>query len=524
VASETVQILLKARDEATAVINRVQGELAALSGPLGRIAVAGGPFGALVAGAAAAAGGIVAMGKAIADNVEQLDRLAKLTGVGIERLQVLRQVIEEDGGSAESLTGALTNLNRSIATQDPLLKQLGIVTHDTYSAFTQLVEILNRSADTAKVTEIAFRLMGKGSADLIGNLGALATRVEKSDERMRKYGALITEETAPASRELDKQLDELSLAWKGLATSMQTLVVPAATATVKAFGVIAEGARELVRALSSAEAGIKSLMEAHRRFQPGAAMGSFLSGVAPPASTPAPAKDSLAGINLGPGKKAPQPPSEADWAELWEKLARKAMERNEQAQMLDEETEKLMQQAVGKLGTFETKTGEVLTRAQLERRNVILGWEQFTAELLSSASVLNASIGAVFTGLESGLTGVLSRLGDKTQTVMGAIKDVVASVGQEIAKLLAELAAAAIVKSALGFGPLSWLKGGAGGGGGGGGVGPGFGESGWRRATVINNHFEVSAFDKRGIVESLTSPNGALRAAFADAALRRLPH
>src|SRR3972149_3570350 len=156
--ANVVEILIRARDEASRVLQRVAGETSALSATAGRLAGPG-ALGAVVITATATAGAIFVMGRRFADMTEQLERLSARTGVASRDLQILREILREGGGDAEALTLALQFLNRSIATGDPVLKQLGITTQDVGEAFRQLIDILSRSSDKAKVTEVAMRLM-----------------------------------------------------------------------------------------------------------------------------------------------------------------------------------------------------------------------------------------------------------------------------------------------------------------------------------------------------------------------------
>lgn len=234
-AKNVEEIVLQARDEASAVINNVAGQLGGLGTVLTRLAQTAGPVGFGLAGVAAAAGGIVLVGAKLADTVEQLDLLASRTGVSIERLQVFRRVIEEAGGDPETLTTALSFLNRAIATGDPLLAKLGITTKDTFDAFMQLSQAFAGSEDTAKKTEIAFQLLGRGAGNLIGLMPSLGSAFRDMDAQMRATGGLIEGEVAAKARELDKDLDTLSRNWSGFLTRIQSATVPWAAEIVQQF-------------------------------------------------------------------------------------------------------------------------------------------------------------------------------------------------------------------------------------------------------------------------------------------------
>lgn len=231
----TAEFVVKARDEASAALARITGATTDLRGAFNSLASKAGVFGLIATGAAAAVGGIVAAGKAMADTVETLDRTAVRTGVSIERLQAIQEVVRQGGGDVDAVTAALGFLNRAIATQEPLLGKLGITTHDTYAAFTQLAGVLSRSSDAAARTEVAFKLMGRGAGEIIGLLGEVATQSDAMQQSLRESGGLISGQTAESARKLDKQLDALGQTWRSLTTSFQALAVPIATVVVGMF-------------------------------------------------------------------------------------------------------------------------------------------------------------------------------------------------------------------------------------------------------------------------------------------------
>jgi len=229
------QVVVEAQDRATDIIRRVSGEMGALGDTLVQLASKGGLAGLGVAAVGAALGGITVVGRGVADQVEQLDLMATRTGVSVEALQVLRQEIKEMGGDSESLTMALTFLNRAIAKGDPLLKQLGITTHDTFAAFTQLSTAFASSDDTAKKTEIAYQLLGRGSAQLLGILPKLAASFDSTRSSMEAAGGVLSGNVLESARNLDAESDRLGRNWSSLMTSMRASTVPTANSVVEAL-------------------------------------------------------------------------------------------------------------------------------------------------------------------------------------------------------------------------------------------------------------------------------------------------
>lgn len=244
-AGGIAEFIIRAKDEATAVINAVSNSLQKVSASGAGIKSAGinlAIFNQAIQGLQTAqqlaSTAIQIFGGNLAAQVETLDKLAAKTGVAIEPLQVLQHIIRDAGGDADGLNMAFVNLNRSIATNDPLLAQLGVTSKDTFGAFIQLAEAFSTSDDTAKKTEIAMRLLGKAGADLVGLMPELVDKFSSTDEQMRRSGELIgdgPDGLATKARKLDEQMDRLSNNWSGFMNRMQSATIPHVNSMVREF-------------------------------------------------------------------------------------------------------------------------------------------------------------------------------------------------------------------------------------------------------------------------------------------------
>jgi hypothetical protein len=244
-AGNTVEFILKARDEASKAIRRLAGEVGGLSTVTAKLAGTAGAVG-LVAGAAVTAGAaVVAMGRHLANDVERLDRLASATGATIPQLQTLEMTFENAGIASEQAGKALTFLNRAIGRGDPLLKAMGITSRNAYEAMMQLSDVFARSDDTAKKAAISQKLLGKASAEVSGSMASLRTDTVATNEAMREAGALYGEGVTADAKKLDAQLDALNIRFRGVKTTLATEVAPAAITVIEQFVALWKVARAL---------------------------------------------------------------------------------------------------------------------------------------------------------------------------------------------------------------------------------------------------------------------------------------
>lgn len=463
-----IEILLQGRNQtgpafnaAGAQVRTLGRELAnlnpAVGGAIGQVEGLAGAFGgmvgpALIAGAALAGIAAAGVGAAInlSDTVEQLDRMAARTGVGIEPLQVLRQTLEEGGGNAESLTMALSFLNRAIATNDPILKQLGITTKDTFTAFMQLATALANSTDAGKRTEIAYQLLGRGSADLLGNLKSLVDEYGRMDSAMRANGAMISGTAAPALRELDARADSLKENWKGLMNNLAVLATPTANVVVGSLNAMIGGTIEFAKAVREQAVGaLEDLAEADEKVRPvemlalpgGGQQAGAIERASYAAGVSATRVDPLAGVNLALKK------TKAEAKAVSESIAeviRQAMQLNDA---------EAAHPALGVRSTTGTlRPGEPVAQGQPRAtpRGLMLAEvadaKRAMDDILSVASMTRDSLAAIFEGLQSGFQTAFQGIIQGTMNLRNALISIFQSLVSSITAELARLEAASVFK------------------------------------------------------------------------------
>ena len=511
--------------QAESNLQRFEGKLMGLGGSLLKLGASMGVASAitdrLIGSLSQAAGAVAQMPFALADTVEQLDRLALRTGVSSENLQVMQRIIRESGGNSEALTTALSFLNRAIAEGNPVLAQLGITTTDTFRAFMQLADLFARSDDAAKKNWISFKLLGRGGAELISEMTSVAQSFRATRSEMLETQGLITEKVAPAARALDQSMNTLANNWESATTRMKAALVPWANAALEAFNRIAENANkaDIGETGSGGRRGADIVRDAESR----ARRRSF--GERDRDLNTGWTADIVAGVKTDEAKESPRAKRLEEIRTLLN-LSAVAAERVLQRLEAIEGHKKAQQilDALHDARPIEQRLEEAaaFTPQQMNRRGVTgapdvatavddlrkvpekqldaltqvrVEWEAFVEEVLSASSILDESLSGLWNGLQGGFGTVFRNLTNETQTFASAMKTIFEALVQEVLAMLARIAAAPA-----GVGGGSAIIGG----------------TSAARAPVGaagNVHVTINSLDARTALEQVVSPFGILRTA-----------
>lgn len=261
-------LLIEAKDEATAVLNRISGNVLSLHHAMEQLATKAGPLGQLTLAFISIGGAVVTAGTQLAETYKHLQLLSESTGIATTDLEVFKTVAEEMGSDGESLGTVFMRLNKAIAENDPRLRQLGITTRDTKTAFMELAQAFAGNSDMAAKSEIAFKLLGRGSKDFIAILPQLASHFDETKKRMEEAGAVIDEKLTPSLVRLYKDADQVSMNWKGIMLNLKEQAVPVALqitdAWLAAWDAIT-GKTHSVAALQRTQRLIQDQIEAQRQ-------------------------------------------------------------------------------------------------------------------------------------------------------------------------------------------------------------------------------------------------------------------
>lgn len=235
-----VEFLIKAKDEASAVISQVANKLDSLAkkqatsgAPGGQAigAIAGALSGSFGAAVTAVNQGIElltktvdalrtamdAMGGALAERVNQFDLIRESVGATYGQVAVASRAFARLGLDSEQAKTSLQFMAKAIGNNDPALKAMGINTRDAYTALMMFADKASKTSDEASKQALAIRLLGRGNKDLIGAFPRLNEEMERVRSNMEKWGG-STEGFRGRFRILHRSLNDVGDSWKALNT------------------------------------------------------------------------------------------------------------------------------------------------------------------------------------------------------------------------------------------------------------------------------------------------------------------
>lgn len=184
--------------------------------------------GVVAAGAAvgAAALGIATYTKSVIDNMDALAKQAQMAGVTVESLSGLAYAADLAGVSQEQLTTSMARLAKGMSEASQgtgeALKGFQALNLDpstfkgTDDALIQIAERLSQFKDGAEKTAIAIALFGRSGAQLLPFLNSGADGIKQFTDEARRFGIIVSTETAKASEQFNDNLTRIQAVGKGL--------------------------------------------------------------------------------------------------------------------------------------------------------------------------------------------------------------------------------------------------------------------------------------------------------------------
>lgn len=187
-----------------------------------------------VSGAAAAIGtALLKMGYDAATGADDLNTLAKQTGISTAELQKMQYASDLIDVSLNDITGALKKMKPKMSENNQTFKDLGVsVTdadgnlRDATDVFYDTVEALSKIENETEKDQIAMELFGKGADSLAGIIDDGGQALKEYGEQAEELGVILDQDTLNALNEANDVIDQTKAQVKGTMAVIGSQVVP----------------------------------------------------------------------------------------------------------------------------------------------------------------------------------------------------------------------------------------------------------------------------------------------------------
>ena len=187
-----------------------------------------------VSGAAAAIGtALLKMGYDAATGADDLNTLAKQTGISTAELQKMQYASDLIDVSLNDITGALKKMKPKMSENNQTFKDLGVsVTdadgnlRDATDVFYDTIEALSKIENETEKDQIAMELFGKGADSLAGIIDDGGQALKEYGQQAEELGVILDQDTLNALNEANDVIDQTKAQVKGTMAVIGSQVVP----------------------------------------------------------------------------------------------------------------------------------------------------------------------------------------------------------------------------------------------------------------------------------------------------------
>lgn len=217
----TQQALDKAKKDASEFsinMQKAQATLDAVSSKADKVAQATKGLSAVGGGVVA---GLVGMGMSSIKASDDLNTLAKQTGLTTEEIQKFQYASDVVDVSVSDITGSLKKLKNNMTGQEDTWKRLGIATtdangsmRDATEVFYETLEALSKIENETERDQVAMTIFGKSADSLAGIIDDGGEALKRMGDEAENLGLIMNQDTIDSMNALNDKMDTLKAQFK----------------------------------------------------------------------------------------------------------------------------------------------------------------------------------------------------------------------------------------------------------------------------------------------------------------------
>lgn len=199
----------------------------------------------------AALTGLVALGVKSAQDADELNTLAKQTGISTEELQKMAYASDLIDVDVDSITSAFTKMKKQLDSGSKKFEAIGVHTkdmngnlRDSETVFYEVVKALGQIENETERDVVAMDIFGKSADELAGLLDDGGEAFRRLGEEAVANGSIISQEDLDKANELNDMLDKLKVqfgtAFAQVGSSVAEALIPVLEAIVPMIQTLAD--------------------------------------------------------------------------------------------------------------------------------------------------------------------------------------------------------------------------------------------------------------------------------------------
>lgn len=209
----------------------------------------------LAAGGALTA--LAGMGLKAAKDADELNTLAKQTGLSTESLQKMSYASDLIDVDVETITGAVKKMKKSLDSNAKAFEEIGVATRDangeyrdTEDIFNDVIEALSKIENETERDIKAMDFFGKSADDLAGIIDDGGAAMKALGDEAKNKGLIVSQEDLDKANQLDDTLEKLKATVGGSLGQAAVSVAEALTPVIEMVAAALTKVAEVISTLS----------------------------------------------------------------------------------------------------------------------------------------------------------------------------------------------------------------------------------------------------------------------------------
>jgi hypothetical protein len=224
--ANVIEILIQAKDQATAVMANVSKEASGLNATLAQFGGTGGIALAAAAGMGTLALAGAELAKHYSETARQVLNVSNVSGVSTVNIQAMQRAVVNAGGSAEEVGLAFRRLAVGVENNKAALAAHNITARDTWGAMLQVADAMEKAKTGIERSALATAAFGRGGSGFVAVLSQGSKALLAFRDEMVHLGVVMSDSQLQKFLQLHERIDQLNASMEAMKLQLASFIVP----------------------------------------------------------------------------------------------------------------------------------------------------------------------------------------------------------------------------------------------------------------------------------------------------------